>query len=106
MNMYNKIMRSVTLAGCFVLAVPALANAAGDAAAGKDKSSQCTSCHGVDGKGLANNPAIAGKPEGELLKSLMDYKTGANSNMMMGMVTKKLSDEDLADLAAYYASLE
>ena len=78
--------------------------AAGDATAGKEKSATCTSCHGVDGKGSEPNTNIAGMDVGKFTSAMKAYKTGERNHAMMQMFAKKLSDQDVADLAAYYAS--
>ena len=77
--------------------------AAGDANAGKEKSAACTSCHGVNGKGPEPNPNIAGMNIGKFKTAMQEYKTGKRNNPMMQMFSKKLSDQDIEDLAAYYA---
>jgi cytochrome c553 len=82
------------------------AYAAGDVAAGKTKSATCAACHGADGKGIAPNPALAGKPASEQVQALKDYKSGKRANpIMMGMAST-LSDQDMEDISAYYASLK
>ncbi|MBK5144664.1 cytochrome c [Budviciaceae bacterium BWR-B9] len=83
--------------------------AAGDAAAGKAKSTRCASCHGVDGKiSIPTYPNLAGQNEVYLDNSMHAYKkgerTGGMAVVMVGYV-RSLSDQDIADLAAYYASL-
>jgi cytochrome c553 len=88
----------------FVAPMPA---EAGDAAAGRRKATQCQACHGLDGLSkLPEAPHLAGQPERYLVKSLDEYRSGARSNEMMSIVAKMLSDQDVADLAAYYAAIE
>jgi cytochrome c553 len=82
------------------------AQAAGDVEAGKTKSILCVACHGIDGKGYAPNPALAGKTEDQLLAALKDYKSGKRDNIVMKALVIPLSDQDMANLAAYYASLK
>ncbi len=77
--------------------------AAGDAAAGKEKSTACTSCHGVDGQGSEPNTKIAGMSVGKFKTAIQAYKSGERNHAMMQMFAKKLSDQDVEDLAAYYA---
>ena len=78
---------------------------AGDAAKGKDKTATCTACHGADGNSpLAMYPKIAGQNEKYLIKQLKEFKTGERDNAMMAPMVSTLSDEDMADIAAYYAS--
>ena len=79
--------------------------AGGDAAAGKTKAASCSGCHGANGEGKGTNPAIAGMDAAQFSAKMAGYKSGATVNPMMNMAAKKLSDEDIANLAAYYASL-
>jgi cytochrome c553 len=81
------------------------AQAAGNAAAGKDKSAVCAGCHGDKGQGITPNPALAGKPEADLVKVLKDFKSGRANSVMHGLAAS-LSDQDIENLAAYYASLK
>jgi cytochrome c553 len=82
-------------------------HAAGDAAAGRRKALQCQTCHGLDGLSkLPEAPHLAGQPEPYLVKSLNDYRTGARRHDMMTIVVQPLTDQDVADLAAYYAAIE
>jgi cytochrome c553 len=85
---------------------PTLAEA-GDAAAGRRKAVACQACHGLDGLSkLPEAPHLAGQPERYLVKSLDEYRSGARSNELMSIAAKTLSDQDVADLAAYYAAIE
>jgi cytochrome c553 len=88
------------------LGIAGAAQAAGNAEAGKAKSATCVGCHGATGQGVAPNPAIAGKPEAQLVQALKDYKSGARPNPMKQGITAALSDQDIENLAAYYASLK
>ncbi|MFQ5755311.1 MAG: c-type cytochrome [Acidiferrobacterales bacterium] len=101
-------MRSKLIAaGLFVLVVTmGTAEAGGDVAAGKQKSATCAGCHGVDGKGKAPNPALAGLEQRYIVHQLEDYKSGARQNPTMKMFASQLSDQDMADVAAYFASLK
>ena len=76
----------------------------GDAAAGEGKVASCSACHGADGNGVAPFPKLAGQGEKYLLKQLRDVRDGARSiPTMIGQLDGK-SDQDLADMAAFYAS--
>lgn len=93
-----------TILGSFLLAsFTTVALAGGDAAAGATKSKTCVSCHGANGEGVAKNTKIAGMDVGKFKKAMADYKNGTRKHAMMQMFAKKLSDADVADLAAYYA---
>lgn len=93
------LTRAVLLAALAVGA--ATAHGAGDAAAGRDKAKGCASCHGADGKGRI---PLAGKKADYLAEQLRAFKSGARKETMMNMMTKELSEQDIADLAAYFAS--
>jgi cytochrome c553 len=81
--------------------------AGGDVAAGRRKALQCQTCHGLDGLSkLPEAPHLAGQPEQYLVKSLNEYRSGARKDDMMSLVAPALSDQDVADLAAYYAAIE
>ena len=93
----------------FLLATvaPVFAAAQGDAAAGQAKAALCGSCHGVDGNSaLAMNPKLAGQGAGYLYKQLVEFKSGARENATMAAMVMNLSDQDMLDLAAFYASQE
>ncbi len=79
--------------------------AGGDVTAGAEKAATCVGCHGANGEGVDPNPPIAGM-DAELFKTSMQaYKSGEKEDPMMNMLVAPLSDEDIADLAAYFASL-
>jgi cytochrome c553 len=90
---------------CLVAASPA--NSA-DVQAGRRKvAGVCQACHGMDG--LSKNPEspnLAGQIEHYLVKALGEYRGGERKNESMNIVAKDLSDEDIADVAAYYASIQ
>ena len=97
-------LKSVTILVGLLLLLPGTLLAAGDAGAGKNKSSSCASCHGVNGEGMGDNPKIAGMAADKLSTSIIAYKSGTKKHMMMEMMVKNLSDQDIADLAAFYSS--
>ncbi len=78
--------------------------AAGDASAGKSKSAVCAACHGADGNSPSDMfPKLAGQGEGYLIKQLADFQSGVRNNAIMAPMVAALSEQDMADLAAYYA---
>ncbi len=81
--------------------------AGGDAANGQALSVDCADCHGADGKGDDDSPALAGLAEAEFIAALQGYASGerVDESEMMGDYASGLSEQDMADLAAYYASL-
>jgi len=98
----------LVMAMMFVLMLAAgTVQAGGDAAKGKALSVDCSDCHGENGMGDDETPAIAGMEEAEFVAALKGYASGERedeSGMMADYVTD-LSDQDMADLAAYYATL-
>ena len=101
----NRILLTATV---FVasLTMAGAVQAAGDVAAGKTKSAMCAACHGANGQGVPPNPPLAGKPEALQVQALKDYKSGSRANPVMKGITASLSDQDMEDLSAYYASLK
>ncbi len=98
----NKI---VAIALSCALAGPWVGAQAGDAAAGKAKSAVCAACHGPDGNSMVPTyPKLAGQHEAYLAAALKAYKTGERNNATMKPMVTALSDDDIANLAAYYAS--
>lgn len=66
---------------------------------------RCTMCHGAHGTGEANAPNLAGQYPEVVVKQLTDYRNGDRINTVMQALASALSERDIADLAAYYASL-
>ena len=80
---------------------------AGDVRVGRAKAVMCQACHGLDG--LSKHPEaphLAGQVENYLSKATQAYRTGERKNDMMTIVAKDLTDEDIANLAAFYASIQ
>lgn len=97
----NKIIVSLLLA----LGLVGVAQAAGDPAAGQAKAVVCGACHGVDGNSqLASFPKLAGQGQRYLLKQMQDIKSGARPVVEMTGMLEPLSEQDMADVAAYFAS--
>jgi cytochrome c553 len=77
----------------------------GDAVAGRKKSAVCAACHGADGvSGNPEWPSLAGQQRSYLASALLAYKAGTRRDPMMGAQAKGLSEADIGDLAAFYAS--
>ncbi len=102
--------RFVILSFACVAALPLAARAAdGDAAAGSRKNAMCIGCHGIDGYRTAfpevySVPKLGGQHAAYIVKALQEYKAGERSHPSMRAVAAGLSDQDMADLAAYYSS--
>lgn len=93
-----------------LLAVVGGASAAGDVQAGKAKSVTCALCHGAKGQGSVQGSvtyaALASKSEDEMVQELQDFKSGKRPGPTMKPLMILLSAQDMANLAAYYASLK
>jgi cytochrome c553 len=78
---------------------------AGDAAAGQAKSALCAACHGATGTS-ANElwPNLAGQKEGYLIKQMKAFRDGVRSDPLMSPMSKALTDAEIENLAAFYAS--
>ncbi len=102
----NKLAISVVL-GLGLLAGNALA---GDIAAGKAKSAVCAACHGADGVAvIPGYPNLKGQSEQYIVSSIKAYKAGQRTGGLapvMQAQASMLSDDDIANLAAYYSSLK
>jgi cytochrome c553 len=101
-------LRCLVWAGVLVAATLAMGDAgAADALAGKKKTVQCAVCHGVDG--IAKNPDapnLAGNNASYLIRQLRAFQSGARQHEQMTIIAQGLSEEDVADLAAWYSSLK
>lgn len=106
-----KLLKSLgmVLAAASFAAAGGVHAAAGDPAAGKKKTTMCAGCHGIGGYKTAfpevySVPKIGGQHAGYIVKALQAYKSGERSHPSMKAVAAGLSDQDMADLAAYYAA--
>src|ERR1700681_1981416 len=96
------------LSAAAFLLLSAAAWADGDPAHGKARAQMCEGCHGIADYRTAYPevypvPRIGGQQAGYIVKTLQDYKTGARKHPTMRGIAATLSDQDIADLAAYYA---
>jgi cytochrome c553 len=91
---------------CLTLLVGS-ALAGGDLTRGADIAEECANCHGDDGKGDEDFPGIAGQDAAILVTFLKAFKSGERTSEddVMQEYTADLSDQDMADVAAYFASL-
>lgn len=99
------VVKSLIAAAGLTLAFasPALA---GDVAAGKTKAAVCAACHGVAGVSATELwPNLAGQKESYLAKQLAAFRDGNRVEPTMAPFVANLSDADIADIAAFYASL-
>ncbi len=98
-------MKSILLVLLTALSFASTSALAADVAAGKAKSVVCAACHGP--AGVSSNPLwpnLAGQQEMYLAKQIKAFRDGERKDAMMAPMVAALSDDDIADLAAYYAA--
>lgn len=101
MNVQVKLITALML-----LSAGSLAVAAGNPTAGETKSLACHACHGPDGVSINDLwPNLAGQKRGYLEKQLKAFRDGSRQDPVMAIFAKPLSDEDIADIAAFYSGL-
>lgn len=102
-------MMHVIAAVALSVAAAAVDAADGNATAGQQKTAMCEGCHGIPGYKTAfpsvySVPKLGGQHASYLAKALHAYKSGERSHPTMRAIAAGLSDQDMADLAAYYAA--
>lgn len=95
----------IAVTGTFVLLAGSV-HAAGNVERGGDLSSDCIECHGMNGEGSWETPKLAGLSESHILKKLRGFNNGKIESMdgIMHLYTEDLTDQELQDLAAYWAT--
>jgi cytochrome c553 len=94
------------LALLLVTGLAARAEAA-DPAAGRKKAQQCQTCHGIDGVGkMPDVPNIGGESADYLTTQLQHFRSGEHKHEQMSIIASGLSDQDIADVAAWYSSIQ
>jgi cytochrome c553 len=83
-----------------------MSTAQADVQAGRAKARMCAVCHGEFGLGiLPNTPNLAGQPEIYLAEQLQAYRSGKRYNEIMNIIAKPLTDAEITDLSAWFASI-
>jgi cytochrome c553 len=78
-----------------------------NASAGKDKAGMCATCHGPTGLSqLPNAPHLAGQPAIYFIEQMKNFRSGKRPNEVMAVIAKPLTDQEIEDLAVWYASIE
>jgi cytochrome c553 len=100
---------TMTLCAAMLTALAAPVPAAGDPQAGREKNSMCAGCHGIPGWRTAypavySVPKLGGQHADYIVAALQAYKSGERSHPSMNGIAAGLSEQDMQDLAAYYAS--
>lgn len=99
-------IKALLLVSALLLPLAASAAPKADIEAGEAKSVLCQACHGADGNGIGDPqyPLLAGQYADYLEKALHDYRSGERDNAIMKGFASTLSDEDIINLAAFFAS--
>jgi cytochrome c553 len=96
-----------TAAIAFVLGLAAPYALGADPQAGRAKAAACSLCHGQNGVAVQPaTPNLAGQPALYVEEQLKNYRDGKRRHEVMGVIAKPLSDAEIADLAAWYASIK
>jgi cytochrome c553 len=99
--------RVAALAAALIAAAGAAPALAADAAAGKQKAGMCRTCHGLDGIArIPDAPHLAGESPVYLERQLQAFRSGERKHEQMSIIAQSLSDQDIADLSAWYSSVE
>lgn len=86
--------------------VPSFQARAADAKAGQVKAGLCVTCHGAYGLStMPNAPHLAGQPAIYIEEQLKQYRSGKRANEVMAVMAKPLTDQEIENLAAWYASI-
>jgi cytochrome c553 len=96
--------RIKVVAGAALLALSGWASA--DALQVRSMAGSCAGCHGTSGIAQPGMESLAGQPKEDLLKKLLDFKTGKKPATLMHQLSKGFSDEQLELLAGYFAALK
>lgn len=99
-------MKSLLIAGLAtgLLAVAGSVQAQADPLQVRSWAASCANCHGTDGRAETGNDSLAGADKDDMLKKLMDFKSGAKPATVMHQLSKGYSDEQLAAIAAWFAA--
>lgn len=101
----HRLLRLCLLLLVGTTASPVLAQIVGSAEAGQAKAITCSACHGMDGNSVNPEwPSLAGQHESYTANSLQTFRSGERQNLLMTPMAMTLSDQDIADLAAFYAA--
>lgn len=100
--------RMLGMAACMLMATGSAVAQQGDASAALDKRSICIGCHGIPGYRTAFPavypvPKLGGQHAAYIVRALQAYRSGERSHPSMRAIAQTLTDQDMADLAAYYA---
>lgn len=106
-NPEGNLMKNSLLLACSLtlITTSSVLMAEGNQTAGKEKAASCVGCHGEDGNSLVSSfPKLAGQHASYLVKQLQAFKSESRKDPMMSSIAASLSDQDMHDIANYYAA--
>jgi len=92
------------LIAAIVLAIGSTATLAADSSHTRSLAASCSNCHGTNGHAKDGMEPLAGKAKDEMLKKLIDFKTGKKPASIMHQLSKGYTDEELERIVDYYAT--
>lgn len=102
-----KFLKQFSLVLWFVCVCLPMSAYAQNANSGKAKAGMCATCHGPTGLSqLPNAPHLAGQPAIYIIEQMKNYRSGKRPHEVMAVIAKPLTDQEIEDLAAWYASIE
>jgi cytochrome c553 len=106
-NSFSPLIRCAALTALSTAAIIAAPNAAANADGKAKAAIACNVCHGQNGiSTMPNTPHLAGQPEPYVADQLKAYRSGKRVHEIMTLMAKPLTDKEIADLAAWYGSIE
>ena len=105
-SMHDRVGRIASIGCWLVAAFAGIAAPAADITAGKEKAEMCIACHGEGGiSQIEKMPSLAGQPDQFIQWQLVFFRAGTRKNEQMQPVVEQLSNEDIRNLGAYFATL-
>ena len=96
--------RRAPVLATIVLAMVCCATRAADPASGRDIAANCANCHGTNGRSVGVMPVLAGRPQGELVVIIKEFRDGKRPSTVMQQLAKGYTDEQLVLIASYLAA--
>jgi sulfide dehydrogenase cytochrome subunit len=96
----------IRLATLAAMGMGSIGAQAGDALQVRSWAASCANCHGTVGVAQPGMESLAGQPKEDLLKKMLDFKSGKKPATLMHQLSKGFTDEQLEQLAAYFAALK